>query len=230
MRIPARLLLFCLIAHASGAVHAATVRDEEIAECRDGEIVTWHDGVDRRAVSPALRFYYRHDGAPPWFSRALVESLVERAAGAWSQCGIPGRLVSQDDAALNRQDTVLVQWNEAASRGNFGLADYLRHTLSLSAGAFALLHTRNPGWDASKTLQMVISHEMGHLYGLMAHSRRCVDVLSYYDDGNGNRCFTRDPAGLRAVVEYRSELPTACDIQRCRAVNGLPPLPGGRLN
>jgi hypothetical protein len=76
---------------------------------------------------------------------------------------------------------------------------------------------------------MVISHEMGHLFGLMAHSRRCVDVMSYYKNGKGEACYSRDPSQINSVPEYRNLLPTACDIERCRAANGKPPLPGGRL-
>ena len=123
------LSLSCGLLVAANAL-AATTRDQEIAECRSGEIATWNDGADRRAIAPSLRFTYRHEEAPPWF-------------------------------------------------------------------------------------------------GLMAHSRRCVDVLSYYHDGKGGRCFSRDPAGMRGVVEYRHVLPTACDIERCRIANGLP-APAGR--
>ena len=86
-----------------------------------------------------------------------------------------------------------------------------------------MLRTRNPAHDARQTLQMVISHEMGHHFGLMAHSRRCVDVTSYYDNGQGAQCFARDIKLLRSVPEYRASLPTACDIQRCRVANGLKP-------
>jgi len=66
-----------------------------------------------------------------------------------------------------------------------------------------------------------ISHEMGHLYGLLAHSRRCVDATSYYHDGKGQTCHVRDERSRKTVVEYRATLPTACDIQRCRMANGL---------
>jgi hypothetical protein len=31
----------------------------------------------------------------------------------------------------------------------------------------------------------------------------------------------RDGGSPRAVAEYRALLPTACDIARCKAVNGL---------
>jgi hypothetical protein len=50
-----------------------------------------------------------------------------------------------------------------------------------------------------------------------------VDVMSYYDNGKGDTCSTRDGGSYKALPEYRSLLPTACDIARCRAVNGVPP-------
>jgi hypothetical protein len=53
----------------------------------------------------------------------------------------------------------------------------------------------------------------------MAHSRRCVDVTSYYDNGKGERCLTRDAVPRQAGVEYRALLPTACDIERCVRAN-----------
>jgi hypothetical protein len=113
-----------------------------------------------------------------------------------------------------------VQWSEQYSGGNFGLANLGQRTLSLGPQAFRLLRERNPAYDATQILQMVIAHEMGHFFGLMAHSRRCVDVLSYYHDGKGQTCYKRDPGDSGGVVEYRHILPTACDIERCRQVNG----------
>jgi hypothetical protein len=46
--------------------------------------------------------------------------------------------------------------------------------------------------------------------------------MSYYDNGHGEVCSTRDGRSPKAVVEYRALLPTACDIARCKAVNGPP--------
>lgn len=213
----------------ASAALVTTIREQEIAECRSGEIATWNDGRDRRAVGPTLRLAYRHDEAPSWFERSVVENLVTRAARAWAQCGVPIAVIPAGDGDLRSPDTVLLKWDEAGSLGNFGLANLSQRTLSFGPKAFALLHSRNPRHDATQTLQMVISHEMGHFFGLMAHSRRCVDVLSYYHDADGGKCYTRDPAGMRAGFEYRHGLPTACDIERCRRVNGFAPLPGGRL-
>lgn len=215
---------FSLMALGQGAACAESIRDQEIAECRSGDIAVWNDGVDRHAIHSSLRIAYRHDDAPPWFDRSEVETLVSRAANAWAGCGIPVVIVPDAQADPRIPGMVRVQWSEAGSRGNFGLSNLSARTLSLGPGAFALLRSRNPSYNAMQTLQMVLSHELGHFFGLMAHSRRCIDVLSYYHDGKGARCFTRDPAGIGAFIEYRHTLPTACDIERCRAVNGRAPL------
>lgn len=201
----------------------SSVRGEEIAECRAGEIATWNDGTDRRAIASKLRFAYRHDGAPTWFQAKQVETMVSQAIAAWAPCGIPVERVALDGFGNPPQGSIVVQWSDAGSRGNFGLANLGERTLSLGPKGFALLKSRNPAHDATQTLQMVIAHEMGHFFGLMAHSRRCVDVLSYYHDGKGGKCYSRDPAGMAAFVEYRHILPTACDIERCRQANGTSP-------
>ncbi len=213
-----------------GAVEVATAetsRSQEINECRVGEIGTWGDGRDRPALASPLVFTYNPDGAPPWFSASQVAGMVAKAAEAWSDCGVRGEVAPWTGAAEPGQ--VLVQWHQRDSLGNFGLANLDRRTLSLGPDAFQMLRDRNPAHDAGETLQMTLSHEMGHFFGLMAHSRRCVDVLSYYHNGRGGKCFKRDPSAPKLVVEYRHTLPTACDIERCRRANGQPPLPGGRL-
>lgn len=201
-----------------------SVRTQEINECRSGELLTWGDGQDRPAVGLPLTFVYDPAAAPAEFSPALVAGMVGKAVAAWSQCGVPSQLVS---LAERQPGSIRVQWSAKESGGHFGLANLTRRTLSLGPPAFELLRQRNPAHDARETLQMVISHEMGHFFGLVAHSRRCVDVLSYYDDGKGGKCYSRDEAQRRLVTEYRHVLPTACDIERCRKVNGLPSLSGG---
>jgi len=198
------------------------VRQQEMATCQAGEISTWPDGRDRPAAGRAIHLVYRHAGAPPWFDEGLVLGTVQRAAAAWSECGVPAEVISEYAAALEPA-VVVVQWNDAQTRGNFALTDLRQHTLSLSAAMFKLLAQRNPRHPAIQTLQMAVSHEMGHFFGLMAHSRRCVDVMSYYHDGQGQTCTTRDGSAYNVVPEYRALLPTACDIARCRALNGVPP-------
>jgi hypothetical protein len=215
------LLLMTALWVGDGVALAST-RAEEIAECQPGDIGTWGDGQDRKAIFSTLRFYYRHTGAPAWFSERLVAQSVARAAEAWAGCGIPIQLVNGEAFQKEPREIIVVEWSEPGSRGNFGLANLGQRSLSLSPGSFQLLNSRNPRYDSTQTLQMVISHEMGHFFGLMAHSRRCVDVLSYYHDNKGGQCVTRNPDGIKGVVEYRHSLPTACDIQRCRAANGLP--------
>ena len=71
---------------------------------------------------------------------------------------------------------------------------------------------------------MTASHEIGHFQGLSSHSKRCVDVLSYYAVG-GKKCNMRGNVPMpKNVYEYRSSLPTACDIERCRMANKPWPL------
>jgi hypothetical protein len=215
-------LAWCIgiASHAPIAAAYESVRTQEIQECRSGEIATWSDGQDRPAISSELVFAYNPTSAPSRFPEFVVAQMVSKAAMAWSQCGVPARLVPRAEASSTARGVVWVQWNEQESRGNFGLANLGQRTISLSAKAFDLLATRNPGYDSRETLQMTISHEMGHVFGLMAHSRRCVDVLSYYHDGKGQKCFKRDPMDAASVIEYRHTLPTACDIARCKAANG----------
>jgi hypothetical protein len=205
---------------ALGVDATTSTRTQEMATCQPGEMATWQDGRDRPAASGPVWLVYRHAGAPPWFTEALVVGTLQRAATAWAGCGIPAEVISESAAVLH-PSAVVVQWNEAETRGNFALANLSQRSLSLSAAMFKVLAQRNPTYPAAQTLQMAISHEMGHFFGLMAHSRRCVDVMSYYTNGQGQTCATRDGGSYRSVVEYRALLPTACDIARCRVVNGL---------
>lgn len=214
-------LLWTLL--GQGALAFESVRDQEIAQCLPGEVSTWGDGRDGPAVSTPMVFVYEHANAPPWFTQALVAAAVQKAQDAWSHCGVPGRVVVAASpahaAAELRQGAVRVEWSDAGSRNNFGLASPGQRTLSLGPAAFSLLQKMNPAYDARQTLQMVVSHEMGHLYGLMAHSRRCVDVTSYYNNSKGEQCYTRGGLPLPPGYEYRATLPTACDIARCVAAN-----------
>ena len=213
-----------LLTCAAGAVAGGAldrVRQQEIAQCLPQEIVTWGDGRDRAVAALPAQWAYRHEGAPPWFDKARVMAAIQRAAEAWSACGPSGAVVLVDAGTRLAETAVVVQWSDTGSRGNFGLAHLGERTLALGPAAFRLLDARNPAHPAGDTLQMVLSHEMGHFYGLMAHSRRCVDVMSYYTGAGGERCSTRDGHWPTGTTDYRALLPTACDIARCRALNEL---------
>lgn len=171
-------------------------------------------------MSSPLQFIYRHEGAPAWFDPVQVLELARRAAQAWAGCGVAATVQPLRRSQAAPEEVIQILWSDTGSQGQFGLANVPVRTLSLGPGVFRLLRERNPRYPAEQTLQMVLSHEMGHFYGLMAHSRRCVDVMSYYDNGKGQRCTLREASAWGSVVEYRSMLPTACDIERCRALNG----------
>jgi len=207
-------------AGAAGAVER--MRQQEIAQCLPQEIATWGDGRDRAAPALPAQWAYRHDGAPPWFDSPRVLVAIQRAAEAWGACGASGAVVLVEAGARLPAAAVVVQWSDPGSRGNFGLAHLGERTLALGPAAFRLLDARNPAHPAADTLQMVLSHEMGHFYGLMAHSRRCVDVMSYYTGAGGERCSTRDGHWPTGPTDYRALLPTACDIARCLALNTVP--------
>lgn len=197
-----------------------SLREQEAASCLPGEQRLWPDGRDRPAGVKALALVYRHAGAPPQFEEAAVLAALQRAAAAWSTCGIPARVLGEEAAALEPTPPVVVLWSEPESRGQFALANLTHRRLAMSAAMYQLLAQRNPRHPAVQTLQMTLSHELGHFYGLVAHSRRCIDVMSYYTDAAGQSCSTRDGRSYRSVPEYRALLPTACDIARCQALNG----------
>lgn len=220
------LLLFVVLSSLRSVMAQESLRNQEINECRNDEIKTWGDGRDRPVASSLMRFTYNPKGSPEWLKVDQVFKMVKRASELWSQCGVLTQMIPWNSTLEKQNDIVVVKWDEKESGGNIGLANFKRHTLSLNPSVFGLLKSRNPKHDAGETLQMVISHEMGHLFGLMAHSKRCIDVLSYYDNGKGEVCFSRDPLWKSRMVEYRSIFPTACDIERCRKANGNPPLSG----
>ncbi len=218
-RALAAALLSIAAAGAGAAGAVERVRQQEIAQCLPHEIATWGDGRDRPVPTLPAQWAYRHEGAPPWFDAPRVLAAIQRAAEAWGACGATGAVVLVEAAARLPATAVVVQWSEPGSRGNFGLAHLGERTLALGPAAFRLLDARNPAHPAGDTLQMVLSHEMGHFYGLMAHSRRCVDVMSYYTGAGGERCSTRDGHWPVGTTDYRALLPTACDIARCQALN-----------
>lgn len=204
------------------ALADAGIRLQEILQCKDSEIVTWGDGQDRPTSATSLIFFYKHSGAPPWFQEYQVINLLARASAEWSKCGIPAQVTAWQGPVENTKGIIVVQWDTSGSGGHFGLANLSANQLSLGTQAFQMLNQRNPTHNALDTLQMVLAHEMGHFYGMLAHSRRCIDVLSYYNDGKGGQCYARDLSLLKQYPEYRSSLPTACDIQRCKVLNRMP--------
>ena len=195
----------------------AEVRQREIALC-PAVPDTWGDGRDRPAPVSRLRFAYDEDGAPVDFPRAKMQAMIVAALQGWGDCGLQLEWLP----AAGSEATHRIAWRHNDDGQTIGLADLGARRLWLSPKVFALLRGRNPQLMES-TMQMTLSHEIGHFLGLVAHSRRCVDVTSYYSDRQGRRCDTAVAGGISGVpgrLEFRSELPTACDVARCRRANG----------
>ncbi len=217
----------------TGTTDPAQVREQEIRQCLPGDLITWGDGRDRAAPSRTLFFTYNPANAPADFPESQVSDMIRQAANVWTHCGLAIYWAAYAPSLERQPEVRVIAWLRPQDDDGsvIGKADMGRNQLWLSPKIFALLRERNPTLMAS-TLQMTLAHEMGHFLGLVAHSRHCVDVTSYYTDAGGNKCLTGNAKGIRSVpglVEYRSVLPTACDIARCRSANGFPPLPDGRL-
>ena len=199
------------------------LRESEIAQCLPNEIATWNDGdKDTKMLSAKMLFIYDHQGAPAAVSEDAVFAVLQQAASAWGQCGGQNAVMLKRDVFDPNNDSakITVQWNDKDKLGTIGLANITLKTLTLSPDAFKNLNRINPNRNLVETLQMVVSHEVGHFHGLIAHSKRCVDVLSYYTNDAGDKCTIRGNGVMPTQFEYRSLLPTACDIQRCRIANG----------
>ena len=216
-RLTLCMVALCMV--APGAAALSPTREDEIRTCSFPELPTWPDGLDAPLQHKRLQFIYTHAGAPRWMAAETVLSKIELSARAWSSCGLELLVVKESNAPLLPvTQTIVIQWSDGQSLGNFGVADRINRRLTLGPSAFELLRAKAP--EAIKySLQLVISHEMGHFLGLQRHSRRCIDVMSYYSDDKGAECISVVPNWKSGYREYRSHLPTACDIKRCKALN-----------
>jgi hypothetical protein len=95
---------------------------------------------------------------------------------------------------------------------------------NLVSGACRLCNAQNPKSHIRRQSDLADGYlaRDGTLLWADVHSKRCVDVTSYYSNGKGDVCSIRGGAKLPPGVEYRALLPTACDLQRCRLANGKP--------
>ena len=197
------------------------LRESEINQCLANEIVTWNDGgKDTKMLSANMVYVYDHQGAPEGFSEEAVMASLKNASVAWDQCGGQNTVILKRDLSSSVAGLkISALWSDEDKLGTIGLANITKKTLTLSPEAFVNLRKANATRNLMETLQMVVSHEIGHFQGLTSHSRRCIDVLSYYTNASGEKCSIRNNGVMPTNIEYRSQLPTACDIQRCRASN-----------
>jgi hypothetical protein len=215
---------------------AQSLRAKEVAECPDGEMATQtalgNVPVNALAVGGrfnALRFAYNPALAPESVPEARLGGMISAAAQAWSACGIPGQFVGTTQDLAGTGNTFIVQWYNSEG---VPIAGYRKGTtIYLNAGHYQTMRSHSEAY-AQDVMQRLISHEMGHAFGLVEHSARCVDVMATED--SFDKC-DRDPAAPRLVQDTdkvffvkQQAFPTACDIKRCCLVNGLAaPAPGG---
>jgi hypothetical protein len=209
-----------------GDAAAQFERQRQIAECHEGDMATTvaHGTQASFPVGYAtLRFFYNPMLAPEAADEARMAALIANAAGAWSACGIRGEYAGATQEQDAAGGALVFQWYNS---DGVPVAGYRKgSTIYLNIAAFQKWHAASAKF-AQEALQQVISHEMGHAFGVVEHSARCLDVMATYDSFDG--CETR-PAANRVledggrVFEFKGHLfPTACDIQRCRKVNAMP--------
>ena len=205
----------------TGVMNINALRESEINQCFANEIATWSDGgKDTKMLGPKMVYVYDHQGAPDGISEESVFASLKNAALAWDQCGGQNTVILKRDLSASVPGLkITALWSDEDKLGTIGLANITKKSLTLSPEAFVNLRKSSANKNVLETLQMVISHEIGHFQGLTSHSRRCVDVLSYYTNANGEKCSIRNNGVMPPNMEYRASLPTACDIQRCKASN-----------
>jgi len=211
-------------------------RAKEVAECPEGEMATQtaHGNVPANAMAVAsrfgsLRFAYNPALAPESVAEARLSGMISAAAQAWSACGIRGEFSGTTQELAGAANSFVVQWYNSEG---VPIAGYRKGaTIYLNSGHYQALRAHSEAY-ALDVMQHLISHEMGHAFGLIEHSARCVDVMATED--SFDKC-DREPAAPRTLQDSGKiffikgqAFPTACDIKRCRQVNGLSEtVPGG---
>lgn len=202
---------------------AQAERQRQIAQCNDNDIaITTAHGTQAsyHVGYSSLRFFYNPALAPEAVSEAQMAALIGNAGGAWSACGIRGEYAGLTQDLDARDNATVFQWFNS---DGVPIAGYRKgSTIYLNIAVFQKWHAVSPKY-AMEALQQVIAHEMGHSYGVVEHSARCIDVMATYD--SFDKC-EQSPVAPRLiedgerVFQMRAHtFPTACDIQRCRRVN-----------
>lgn len=220
------LLPFSQISQPRPTPKELALRQEEISQCLTDDIKNWSDGEkDSKMLGAKMVFVYQHIGAPKSVSEQLILTVLKAAASSWDQCGGTNLVMSDKDYTTSTAGLkISVDWNEKDTFGTIGIANIAKRKLTFNPETVQKLIQINASKNLNEsylqeTLQMTASHEMGHFQGLSAHSKRCVDVLSYYSVG-GEKCITSSGGPMPvSFYEYRSSLPTSCDIERCRIAN-----------
>ena len=129
---------------------------------------------------------------PDFISEVSTFAVLQASASSWDPYVGSNMvvLISQMDSAYTGVK-IAVHWSDKDKSGTIGLANITQKILTFSPEVFRKLKDINaakklPIEYLMETLQMTASHEIGHFQGLSSHSKRCVDVLSYYAVGGKN--------------------------------------------
>lgn len=202
-------------------------RLQEIASCPEGEIATMtaHGPATPAAFARpgTIGFMYNPTLAPEGLPEPVLSEMIRKAASAWSACGIQGVFGGTTQEVDGTGSTVVFQWYNSDGVPTAGYQKGA--TIYLNHGHFSALRSHSEKY-AMDILQTLISHEMGHVFGLREHSARCLDVMATWDAFD--KC-ERAPAANRIIEDKGRRFsmpshafPTACDIRRCRMANGVP--------
>jgi hypothetical protein len=99
------------------AIADTRLRNLEIQQCTESDLVTWNNGRDQPTGAKSFNFFYVHKGAPSWFTEQQVKERLQRAANEWSKCGIPAA-VDHSKTSLNAgENGVVVYWDRGGGSG-----------------------------------------------------------------------------------------------------------------